>query len=875
MGGYAGSSNYYNDVWRSTDNGLTWTRVIANAAWSPRYGHRSVVVPDGSIVIIGGLTGAGNKNDSWQSWDSGVTWTNITGSPGWRARSGHTCVALSDGSIVLMGGYTTTQVNDTWRSVDNGITWSLMNASSGWTARSDHTSVAMPDGSIVLMGGSGNNNNVWRSTDKGATWTQMTAGAEWSVRYAHNSVAVPDGSIVLIGGYDTTPKKDVWRSTNNGATWTNITGSPGWSARSHLSSVAMRDGSIVLMGGYAGTGIYNNNVWRLNPVGSSAQNPSHTYNEAGNYQVSLQAYNAGGYNSTRKAGFITAIGITPVANFTANVTKGAVPLAVQFNDTSLNTPISWFWDFGDGTNSTLKSPVHIFAAPGIYTVSLNSSNTGGSDWENKTGFITVSNPPVVTNVVLSSASGYNRTSDNLTVTWTSSDPDGDPVKNITTWYRNGTPFTVLNMPFEGGSTTTFTRDYSGYNRNGTVNGTAWNSTGGYGGSGAYYFDGVDDHIDVGTFNPPDPMNVTLSAWVNVHDRPVSSTNGYILTKGNDAAGNSYGIFISGSSSTTLSAGLMTFSSGAPSGRWASSAAGSVTPDTWHHIVGVLHGQTMKIYLDGELKATNTASGIINPSAQSVWIGGQNRGGLPYRITGFVDEVQMYNRSLSDQEISVLYQGRRDLIVPKETQFGDIWQVSITPNDGYGDGVSVISNILQIQPNHLPSAANVLLTSSSSNNLTSDNLTLSWTVSDPDQDPVNNITNWYRNGEPFAVLNMPFREGPSTHARDYSGYGNNGTVIGAIWQENGGRNFSGAYQFDGNGHIDIPSSSSLDIQRNLTLEGWFNIHDTYPNSQPLLGKGNATYGQYGMYRDWYSRKLGFYWNWTNAQQNTISDRKSVV
>jgi PKD repeat protein len=48
-----------------------------------------------------------------------------------------------------------------------------------------------------------------------------------------------------------------------------------------------------------------NDVWRFMPAGSSAQNPSHTYTTSGIYKVALQVYNINGYNSTRKAGYIT------------------------------------------------------------------------------------------------------------------------------------------------------------------------------------------------------------------------------------------------------------------------------------------------------------------------------------------------------------------------------------------------------------------------------------------------------------------------------------------------------------------------------------------------------------------------------------------
>ena len=82
-------------------------------------------------------------------------WTQLNASAGWSARYGHSSVVMPDGSIVLMGGYdpAATIKNDVWRSTDNGATWTQMNASAGWSARYGHSSVVMPDGSIVLMGG--------------------------------------------------------------------------------------------------------------------------------------------------------------------------------------------------------------------------------------------------------------------------------------------------------------------------------------------------------------------------------------------------------------------------------------------------------------------------------------------------------------------------------------------------------------------------------------------------------------------------------------------------------------------------------------------------------------------------------------------------
>ena len=162
-----------------------------SAGWSARRLHTAVVMPDGSIVLMGGRSGEPSRppirhNDTWRSTDNGATWTQMTANAGWSARQGHSSVVMPDGSIVLMGGFDGSFKKDVWRSTDNGATWTQMTANAGWSARQGHSSVVMPDGSIVFMGGLESNynpkNDVWRSTNNGIMWTLMTSSAEWSPR---------------------------------------------------------------------------------------------------------------------------------------------------------------------------------------------------------------------------------------------------------------------------------------------------------------------------------------------------------------------------------------------------------------------------------------------------------------------------------------------------------------------------------------------------------------------------------------------------------------------------------------------------------------------------------------------------------------------
>lgn len=131
-------------------------------------------------------------------------------------------------------------------------------------------------------------------------------------------------------------------------------------------------------------------AWTFGDGGwSNIQNPVHTYTSNGTFDVTLTATNEAGSNTTTITDYITVSTTAPVASFTADVTKGSVPLAVQFTDTSSNTPTSWHWYFGDGSESTAQNPKYTYKNFGTYDVTLIATNSGGSYTTTKSGFITV------------------------------------------------------------------------------------------------------------------------------------------------------------------------------------------------------------------------------------------------------------------------------------------------------------------------------------------------------------------------------------------------------------------------------------------------------------------------------------------------------
>jgi PKD repeat protein len=79
------------------------------------------------------------------------------------------------------------------------------------------------------------------------------------------------------------------------------------------------------------------------------------------------------------------------SEFNASVRTGSAPLAVTFTDLSYftGTAVEYTWDFGDGTVSYDKNPIHTYASPGVYTVSLTVADEKGEDTETKESLIAV------------------------------------------------------------------------------------------------------------------------------------------------------------------------------------------------------------------------------------------------------------------------------------------------------------------------------------------------------------------------------------------------------------------------------------------------------------------------------------------------------
>ncbi len=125
---------------------------------------------------------------------------------------------------------------------------------------------------------------------------------------------------------------------------------------------------------------------------STAANPSHTYTADGDYDVTLTLTDVNGCQEQVSRPNFVLIN-NPVADFYALDREVCTHRPVQFINESIGAD-GYTWTFGDGNSATDENPVHTYAAPGTYSVSLIARNSAGcDDIEGFTGYITVHPSP--------------------------------------------------------------------------------------------------------------------------------------------------------------------------------------------------------------------------------------------------------------------------------------------------------------------------------------------------------------------------------------------------------------------------------------------------------------------------------------------------
>lgn len=170
-------------------------------------------------------------------------------------------------------------------------------------------------------------------------------------------------------------------------------------------------------------------------------------------------------------------------------------------------------------------------------------------------------------------------------------------------------------------------------------------------SSAYFFDGIDDFIDFGSSLQDLYLPFTISAWIL---KPVHTQHEHIFTS-NSQPNNYTGIYLSLNPDRLLQ---FSYGDGGPVGpysRRTKITAIEIPVRTWTHVVATIRGATeMTLYINGEDGGgyySGSGGTMLNSSFISKMARTEHTSSY---WKGMIDDLRIYNRSLSDEEVLALF-----------------------------------------------------------------------------------------------------------------------------------------------------------------------------------------------------------------------------
>ena len=212
-------------------------------------------------------------------------------------------------------------------------------------------------------------------------------------------------------------------------------------------------------------------------------------------------------------------------------------------------------------------------------------------------------------------------------------------------------------PFTGNA-----NDVSGNNNNPVFNNATLTADRVGNPNSAYHFNGTSSYMQVPNSASLNTTNkLSLSAWVkpmgfyagNCHGNSViakgntSTTPGLYIIWYDDNAG-TYGANCGG----PLNPAVENFY-----GAGGMTPAPGYTPyiqtNQWYSVIVTYDGTTVKLYIDCQLKYSGPQGGINFTNPQDLFIGKVDNPSFPYWVNGDIDEVRIYDRALTVDEVNVL------------------------------------------------------------------------------------------------------------------------------------------------------------------------------------------------------------------------------
>ena len=200
---------------------------------------------------------------------------------------------------------------------------------------------------------------------------------------------------------------------------------------------------------------------------------------------------------------------------------------------------------------------------------------------------------------------------------------------------------------------------------------------------AYDFDGIDNKI-VTPINSGLTNSVSFCVWYKIRSYDVDAA----LISARYLPGGGYNYSGLGVSNNPVGSNIVSFHT-----KYASVISiydESYRNNEWHFIVGTYDGSVMKLYGDGQLKASQAEIGPIDLMYNYI-IGYDNTVHLNRYFDGIIDDIRIYNRALSESEILELYGGFHNSLVAYYPFNGNANDESGNGNDGTVQGASLTTD----------------------------------------------------------------------------------------------------------------------------------------------------------------------------------------
>jgi hypothetical protein len=248
---------------------------------------------------------------------------------------------------------------------------------------------------------------------------------------------------------------------------------------------------------------------------------------------------------------------------------------------------------------------------------------------------------------------------------------------------------VAYYPFCGNA-----NDQSGNGLNGVVNGATLTADRFGNSNSAYNFNGTSDFIKVLDNDLLDlTQNLTLSAWISpnsvVNEQAVfgkgkiSSQTGYSLL---------HNVLIPEKTGISIQNQPMPVSE-------AHINSSTLNLNTWYQLLGTYNGSELKLYLNGVLVKTTTTSLQLMPNSLTDLFIGCELSGFRF-FNGKIDDVGIWNRALSQQEITQLFNQNQCTtnITVTDTLIINVGQLSYTNPVTYANNITIYPNPANTQVN---------------------------------------------------------------------------------------------------------------------------------------------------------------------------------